>query len=122
MVIVSAYEKYDNTPGLIVPGPTTRGYCTTSLFESDGESGGEISVVFSDSPVRFPRLGVFDRFPEFRWRNPKRGRKFLRQILSQIEKGKVSIRTILNCALSYLRVSPDCIRPVELPNARCSAK
>ena len=28
VVIVGAYEKYDNTPGLIVPGPTTQGYCT----------------------------------------------------------------------------------------------
>ena len=28
MVIVSAYAKYDNTPGLIVPVPTTRGYST----------------------------------------------------------------------------------------------
>ena len=28
MDIVNAYEKYYNTPGLIVPGSTTRGYCT----------------------------------------------------------------------------------------------
>ena len=35
------------------------------FFLSDGESGGEISVRFQDSPVRLWRIGIFNRLPEF---------------------------------------------------------
>ena len=35
------------------------------VAKSDAEFGGEISVIFSDSPVRFSILGIFNHLPEF---------------------------------------------------------